>query len=274
MNEKPIVMKASSVSRGKRQSAAAAVAYATGQKLKDNYNGRTYDYSHREDVLHWNLLLPKMASGAMEDCQRFLDLWNRAEKRKDSLMAHTYIMALPNELPADQSILVVEDFLDASFIKNGYPAIYAVHSGIVSEHPKPARLDAVYAREDNPHVHIIVPFRKVDEYGFQPTKIEGRATYRKEFLLGLRESWAENLNLACERLGLAVRFDHRSYKDRGLDRRPTPHIGLKAMALEMQGIETDVGNQYMEIIYQNKERERRLIYEFDHEDEREMELER
>lgn len=274
MNEKPIVMKASSVSRGKRQSAAAAVAYATGQKLKDNYNGRTYDYSHRADVLRWNLLLPQIASNAMEDCQRFLDLLNRAEKRKDSLMAHTYIMALPNELTADQRILVVEDFIDASFVKNGYPAIYAIHSGIASEHPKPARLDAVYTREDNPHVHIIVPFRKVNEYGFQPTKTEGRATYRKEFLLELRESWAENLNLACERLGLAVRFDHRSYKDRGLDRRPTPHIGPGAMALEMRGSETDVGNRYLDIIRQNEERERWLIHEFDREDEREMELER
>lgn len=269
MNEKSIVLQAAGISRGYRQSIAASVAYITGQKFLDIYTGRTYDYSYREDVLYWEQIFTMPV-----ECQEFLNLLNQAEKRKDALMAHKYVMALPNELTVDEWITVIEDFLDENFIQLGYPAVFAIHSGIASEHPKPTRLNPIYAREDNPHVHIIVPFRKADEHGFEPTKIEGRSTYDKLFLKLLRISWAKHLNQARERLGLEVRFDHRSYKDRGLDRIPTPHIGPKAMALEMRGIETDIGDHYLATIARDVEQERQLIYDFDREKKLEIELNR
>lgn len=251
-----ISLRATGVSRGKGQSVVSACVYAFNQTLRDSYNGKTYYASGRSDVISCGLVLPPSASKAFENRQAFFDAWNLAEKRKDASMGHQYIIALPNELSAGQQVEVIREFIHENFTKAGYPALYAIHSGKADEHLKPTGIEAVHKnREDNPHVHIIVAARKVDEHGFQATKLDGRATYKREFLLTLRKSWADHLNATFERLGLELRVDHRSYKDRGIDQIPTPHIGPKAMALEMRGVKTAVGDRYRDVIRQNRMRE-------------------
>ena len=47
----------------------------------------------------------------------------------------------------------------------------------------------------------------------------------KDFLMELREAWAEIINLAYEAHGMEERVDHRSYEEQGLDLIPTIHEG-------------------------------------------------
>lgn len=251
----------SGISRRKQQSAVASFAYASGLKLRDAYKGKTYYASGRKDVTFYELLLPASAPEGLKDFQAFFDAWNEAETRKDASMGHKYIIALPRELSREQQVEVVRAFIQENFVKFGYPALYAIHSGKADEHPKPDNILALEKREDNPHVHIVTAARKVDEHGFQATKLEGRATYRKEFLLDLRKSWTKHLNTTFERLGLETRFTYRSYKDRGLDQLPTPHIGPKAMALEMRGVKTAIGDRYREVIQLNAERKAQRTFD-------------
>lgn len=264
----------SNVSRKQGGSAVGAYSYASGQKFRDSHTGITYYSSGRTDVISYGLILPPSAPKSFEDPQLFFDAWNQAEKRKDASMGHKHRIALPNELSAEQQVEVVMEFIHKNFTKAGYPALYAFHSGKADEHVKPASIEAPHQREDNPHVHIIASARKVDEHGFQATKLDGRATYKREFLLALRKSWADHLNATFERLGLEVRVDYRSYKDREIDQLPTPHIGPKAMALEMRGVKTAVGDRYRNTIQRNRMREAQRLRNADYERTAELELER
>lgn len=250
-----ISLSSSNVSSRQGGGAVGAYSYASGQKFRDSRTGKTYYSSGRTDVASCGLILPPSAPKGLEDPQTFFDAWNQAEKRKDASMGHKYIIALPNELSAEQQVEVVMEFIHENFTEAGYPALYAIHSGRADEHVKPASIEATRQREDNPHVHIIASARKVDEHGIQATKLDGRSTYKRAFLLALRKSWADHLNAMFERLGLEIRVDHRSYKDRGIDRIPTAHIGPKAMALEMRGEKTTVGDRYRNAIQQNRVRE-------------------
>jgi hypothetical protein len=54
-----------------------------------------------------------------------------------------------------------------------------------------------------------------------------------------RESWAEAVNAALEKAGRTERVDHRSLKDRGIDRLPEPKIGVAATAMKRRGVLPD-----------------------------------
>ena len=66
-----------------------------------------------------------------------------------------------------------------------------------------------------------------------------------------RKDLADTINAANEQLGIAVRWEHRSFKEQGIDREPTIHIGAVANALERKGIQTERGNINREIIKNN-----------------------
>ncbi|WP_350562900.1 MobA/MobL family protein, partial [Psychrobacter sp. CAL346-MNA-CIBAN-0220] len=82
-------------SRSKGQSATAAIAYRAGEKIKCEHEGRTHDYTKKNDVLHSEIFLPANAPSWATDRQQ---LWNeveKAEKRKNSTIAREFEVALP-----------------------------------------------------------------------------------------------------------------------------------------------------------------------------------
>lgn len=269
---KPIIFHADGVSRGKGQSVAGCMAYAQGKKYQDKYYHKTYYFGARVDLLHSEIILPAHAPPEYRDGQVFLDAWNASEKRKDALMAHKYILALPNEL-AWEGIKLARAFAQENFVKEGFPVYFAIHRGLADEHIKPAGIQAVVERRDNPHIHMLVAFRQVGKDGFYSEKSRGRVTYQKSFLYQLRESWAKLQNRSFERLGIDVRVTADSYQKRGISRRPTPHLGPWVMAKEAAGIETRLGNQYREILAENQARERQIEAELQREEERLQEYE-
>jgi len=58
-------------------------------------------------------------------------------------------------------------------------------------------------------------------------------------LVKQRESWANAVNAALEKAGRKERVDHRSLKERGIDRVPEPKIGVAASAMKRRGAEPD-----------------------------------
>lgn len=66
-----------------------------------------------------------------------------------------------------------------------------------------------------------------------------------------RKDLADTINAANEQLGIAVQWEHRSFKEQGIDREPTIHIGAVANALEHKGIQTERGGINREIIKRN-----------------------
>ena len=65
------------ISRGKGKSAVAAAAYRAGEKITNQFDGMTHDYTHKGGVVHTEILLPDHAPAAFSD--RAV-LWNEVEK--------------------------------------------------------------------------------------------------------------------------------------------------------------------------------------------------
>jgi len=241
------------ISRGKGGSVVAAAAYSSGEKLHDIYDGRIHNRSYRRDVIHREILLPSEAPCEFQDRQTWLDALNIAEKRADAQMARAIKLALPNELSFDEHVSLTRDFLNRFFVAHGFLADIAIHQGIIDLSSKPDTICAVQEYQNNPHAHILVPLRPVDEGGFQQTK--NRCMNSRSYVMKWREEWARIQNQAFERLGLDVRVTHESLAQRGIDREPSIHLGAATIALERKGILTERGDEYRAIIERNRDRE-------------------
>lgn len=243
------------ISRGKGNSIAAAAAYQSGEKLRDIFDGRVHDRSYRQDVVFKEIILPPDAPSAFLDRQTWLNALNAAERRHNAQLARNIKVALPNELSHEDRVSLLQEFVYSNFIQHGLCADVAIHQGILDPNKKPDKIEAVQEHKDNPHAHILLPFRAVDHDGFQRTKTQTRFLNAVSYLMLWRESWANLQNAALERAGFDVRVTHESYAQRGIDREPTVHLGAATMALERKGIRTERGDNYREIIERNRNRE-------------------
>lgn len=243
------------VSRGDGGSVTAVAAYISGEKLRDRYDGKIHDRSYRKDVMYKEILLPPMAPHELLNRQTLLDELNASEGRSDSQMARSIKIALPNELSFDEQIALAKEFVLENFINIGMCADIGVHRGLLEKSKKPISIEAVYEHQDNPHAHLLIPFRTVGKDGFHETKTQTRYMNNSQYLVIWRKEWERLQNKAFERLGLEVRVSHESNEVRGIDRIPTKHIGAATMALEQRGIRTERGDVYRETVARNKERE-------------------
>ena len=55
------------VSRGKGKSAVAAAAYRSGEKITNEWDGMTHDYTRKRGVVHTEILLPPHAPPSFSD---------------------------------------------------------------------------------------------------------------------------------------------------------------------------------------------------------------
>ena len=220
------------ISRGQGRSAVAAAAYRSGEELTNERDGIKHDYTRREGVVHTEILAPEQAPAWAKDRAR---LWNKveeAETRKNSRTAREVVVALPKELDKGQQLELVLGYAKENFVEKGMVADIALHS----------------KENDNGHAHILLTTREIDSTGFTD---KNRDWDKKENLESWRKSWEQKANLALERAGHEQRIDHRSYKDQGVEKLPTIHLGPVAHAMEKRGERTNLGNINREIKAQN-----------------------
>ena len=247
------------ISRGKGKSAVASAAYISGEKIKNEWDGITHDYTRKERVLHKDILLPKNIPKEFKDRSY---LWNSVElneKASNSQLARQFIIALPKELSLEVNKKLIEDFININLVKEGMIVDYAIHG----ESSK---------GNQNIHAHLLCIMRPINEKG------EWLPKSKKEYILdekgekiinkngkpktkkvelttwndkGNAEKWRESFSNLCnqylEKNQIEKRVDHRSFKRQDSDYLPTIHLGYKASALEKKGIETDKGNYNREI---------------------------
>jgi Ti-type conjugative transfer relaxase TraA len=137
-------------------------------------------------------------------------LWNtvdQVETRKDAQLGRQVEFGLPIELSKSDNIALLRDFTQRTFVSKGMVADVAVHGD------NPA----------NPHAHILLTTRDLTDTGFGP---KNRSWNAKSEFLSWRRDWADITNEHLIEAGLAVRIDHRSYKDQQLDLIPGRKIGV------------------------------------------------
>ena len=82
------------VQRSKRQSAVAAAAYQSGERLFSEYDQKQKYYSHKSEIVHTEIMLPPHAPPEYADRNT---LWNAAEaieKQWNSQLARRLVLAI------------------------------------------------------------------------------------------------------------------------------------------------------------------------------------
>lgn len=246
------------ISRGKGQSFSQHMAYIGREKIRDCRNGVTYNFHHRKDLAFRAIILPDGAPLRLLDPQVLTDELERAERRRDAQLARSFNLALPVELSPEQQKRLLRGFCTDAFVKQGCCVISAIHYGETDQSRMQADLEPVWEISANPHGHLLVPFRLVDEHGFQPTKQQSRTSNNRAYLMELREMWAEYINQAYREAGLDLSVSHKSLADQAKERGrtptrlPTPYLGPRSFAMEKRGIHTPRGDRYREVTAENR----------------------
>ena len=127
------------VQRSQRQSAVAAAAYQSGEKLFCEYDQQVKHYPEKRGIVHNEILLPPNAPQEYADRNT---LWNAAEaveKQWNSQLARRWVLTIPREIPPDQYAVLVREFCEQQFVSKGMIADFAIHD----PHPP----------GHNPHAH-------------------------------------------------------------------------------------------------------------------------
>ncbi len=214
------------ISRGQGRSCVAAAAYRAGEKLEDERQGLTHDYSRRHDVRDTFILAPDSAPAWVQDRQALWSAVDAAEKRKDARTAREVNLALPRELTPEQQREAVQEFVQAAFVSRGMVADVAIHEGHNDQEP-------------NPHAHILLTTRTITPEGFGGKDRDWNA---KELLVNWRTQWEVTCNAALEDAQQSARIDARSLAAQKIHRLPTVHEGPAVRQMERRGIATDRGN--------------------------------
>jgi len=232
-------MRVQVIKRSSGRSVIAAAAYRAGEKLHDQRQDMTHDYSYRTDVQRTEFVLPANAPNWVQGAMDRETFWNRvdaAEKRKDAQTARELRVMIPRELDGAERIRVVRDFVCENFVAKGMVADICWHNSPASD------------GGENCHAHVMLTMRPLTPEGFGP-KVrhdwvpdpEGRkhpdgrpvmvvsneASWNSnEFYESCREAWETIANEALARAGSEARIDRRSFLERGISRLPEPALRL------------------------------------------------
>ena len=151
-------LEAKVVSRGVGRSACAAAAYMSCSAIYNDYDGVLHDYTRKQGLVWQEVFLPEQAPKEWQDRAVLWNAVEETEKTKDSRLAREFVPALPIELTPAQWQELLTDFIQNSFVAEGMCADVAIHD----PHPP----------GHNPHAHIMLTVRPLDEQGNWQYKTE------------------------------------------------------------------------------------------------------
>jgi len=234
------------VSRGKGSSALSVASYQSGERLSSLDSGETFDYSQHHvltdsRVLETAILTPENCGDWALDRET---LWNEVERThtaKNSQLARWARVTIPREIPAEERMELVKEFVQREFVNRGMIADISLQENIAGD------------GLPNPHAHVMLVMRPVnddglglpnraapgrkwndlftkgveaDKLGFSNSKGEGDGFVRnKNGLVAFREKWAQHVNAALESGETDAQCSHLSYKAQGIDKEPQPYLG-------------------------------------------------
>lgn len=149
-------LEAKVVSRGAGRSAVAASAYLSCSRLYNDYDGIQHDYTKKQGLVWQQVFLPEYAPQEWQDREKLWNAVEEVETAKDSRLAREFVVALPIELSREQQIELLQDFIREQFVADGMCADAAIHD----------------TDGHNPHAHILLTVRPLDEQGKWQYKTE------------------------------------------------------------------------------------------------------
>ena len=149
-------LEAKVVSRGAGRSAVAASAYLSCSRLYNDYDGIQHDYTKKQGLVWQQVFLPEYAPQEWKDHEQLWNAVEEVETAKDSRLAREFVVALPIELSCQEQIELLHEFIREQFVSDGMCADAAIHD----------------TDGHNPHAHILLTVRPLDEQGKWQYKTE------------------------------------------------------------------------------------------------------
>ena len=225
----------------------------------------THDYTRKRGVVHTEILLPPHAPPSFSDRAT---LWNSVElyeKAGNAQLAREIDAALPIELSREEQIRLVREYCSSQFVSRGMCVDFAIHD----------------TDSGNPHCHIMLTMRPLDERGAWAAKSKRNMTLTKTASAYAYQAADTRHTKLTSQAGTTratrscgarhgrifqtptlnapeawSRIDHRSNAERGIDELPTVHMGVAACQMEKKGIATEKGE-----LNRNIQKANRLIRE-------------
>ena len=244
------------VKRSQGQSAVAGAAYQSGERLFSEYDQKTKFYNKKKELVHAEIMLPSHAPPGYADRATLWNAVEAVENQWNSQLARRIVLAFPVEVPKEQYLPMLKEFCNEQFVSKGMIADFAIHD----------------KGDGNPHAHILLTMRAMDEQGKWLPKSRkvydldengerirlpsGRWKSHKEDTVDWndqkyceiwRHEWEVIQNRYLEANDRPERVDLRSYARQGLDIVPTVHEGAAVRQMEKRGIQTNIGNLNREI---------------------------
>ncbi|TKU66904.1 MobQ family relaxase [Citrobacter sp. wls711] len=180
------------VKRSEGMSSCRKAAYHARCRIKDDRTGNTYDFSHRTDLFHHQILSPDSAPSYI--IKSSTTLWNeveRVERQKDGQAARYFDIAIPCELSNEDKIKLVAEYCQKNFVDKGMIADIVFHD----------------LNGENPHAHVLLTLKPITADGFGKKE---RSWNDKKNVILWRESWSVIANRYLTAAGSNERIDHRS----------------------------------------------------------------
>ncbi len=174
--------------------------------------------------------------------------WQAADQheRENGRLYKSLEFAMPIELSEKDSIDLAKSFIRrvTDTADGKLPFSFALHEG----------------KGHNPHVHVMISERIKDEHdrdagrwfkraatGMKSSAQGGAKKTRSlmplDWLLSVRELWANLANRALDTCKCTSRIDHRSYKARGIQSSPSSHVGPRGLKKRRADQTTETGHQ-------------------------------
>lgn len=149
-------LEAKVISRGVGRSAVAASAYMSCSRIYNDYDGIQHDYTRKQGLVYEQVLLPSQAPPEWKGRSVLWNAVEETEKTKDSRLAREFVVALPTELSKEENISLLTEYVQENFVNDGMCADFCIHD----------------TDGHNPHAHIMLTVRPLDENGKWQSKTE------------------------------------------------------------------------------------------------------
>jgi len=251
------------IGRTSGRSCVGAAAYRAGERLKNERDGITHDFTNKRGIVYTEIMLPDYAPIEYRNRETLWNAVEKSEKAKNAQTAREIEIGLPIELDEEDQVNLVWRYAKKNFVDRGMCADIAIHD----------------KGDGNPHAHIMLTMRSIgkdgkwlakskkiydlDENGnrqYDPMKRQYKSHKetingwdKKENVEHWRAQWAAECNKEFELLEMDERIDHRSYERQGIEQIPTMHLGPIEHHLQERGIKGERAKYNDEVRQINRE---------------------
>lgn len=218
----------------KRSDGAKAVskaAYRSGEKLFDEKYDRIRNYENKgkKDGIESEIFLPSHVSEKYKDRNVLYNEIERIEKRKDAQLNREIEFSLYTEFTPKENKELVKRFSEF-FTEKGMIADVCFHK----------------LKGDNPHCHLTLTMREIENDGVTFNKKKNRDWNSKEMNEQYRNLWEELVNEMYKKKGLDLFVSRKSFEERGIDKIATKHLPWDKNS-----------DRYKEVVIENKKIKKR-----------------